>query len=193
MRRLLTTFHPAPRRVALLLAFLLVFSACQNNPTSGRSTLSGEGGYTVDAMDRQATIKMKGDDNTDFTGIIKLRIQSPNQDAPLNMMVISTEGYIDVGGSLKLSIGIVLNNLYTTDGEYTLTPNIASSPDSPPSRVTFYADDTSGPERTLRAYDTLTKPCPIVIREKGKAGEVHCPEIRSVEETTVSFDMVWGV
>lgn len=187
------------RRTALLLAFLLLLlSACQNTndkpkpASSSPKKLSGEGGFTIDTIDRQITIKMQGADKADFKGVNQLRIQSPNKDAPLNMMAIGTHGYIDVGGDLKLSIGIVLTDFYKGDGKYTLAPNVAPSPGSTPPRVTFYADNSSGPERTLRAYDTLTKPCPIVISNKGKAGEVHCPEIRSVEKTTVSFDMTWG-
>jgi hypothetical protein len=215
MRRLaktLRTLRPTPKRLALLSALLLVLSACQentsNNPKAAPSTNQtddshAQDGYTIEEIDRQVIIKMKGADSAQYQGSQKLRIQAPEKNAPLNMMVISTDDYIDVGGNVKLSIGIVLINVYKKDGNYTLAPNVAPSPGTTPdpnnpatlsnnSRVTFYADNTSTPERTLRAYDTLTKPCPIVIRKKGKSGEVHCPEIRSVEKTTVSFDMTWG-
>lgn len=195
--------RPELARLSLVLTLLLVFSACQQNPSDRPETattekeLTGESGYTIDMIDRRINIRMEGTDNTDFKGTAKLRIQSPKKNALLNLMVISTDGYVDVGGGLKLSIGITLAGVYEGDGDYTLPPNFAgpegSSPDSATSnsRVTFYADN-SIPERSLHAYDTLTKPCPIVIRDNGKAGEVHCPEIRSVENTTVSFDMVWG-
>ena len=196
------------KKLVLLVAGLLVFSACRQS--TGEKTEStilphedpAESGFDIEIIDRQIVIRMTGADNADFEGSSQLRIQSPNKDAPLNLMVISTDGYIDVGGGVKLSIGISLAGVYQGDGEYTLPPNIAPPADSTPdpknpatlssnSRVTFYADNSSGPEHTLRAYDTLSKSCPVVIRDKGKTGEVRCPEIRSVEKTTVSFDMVW--
>lgn len=198
-------------RCSVVLMVLLVVSSCQRNVAdnsgakerAARTSEAQKDGYTVDNIDRQISIRMAGADNADFKGTARLRIQIPTKDAPLNIMVVGTTGYLDVGGGVKLSIGILLAELYKGDGNYTLPANTAPSPGSTPnpnnpaslasnSRVTFYADNTSGPERTLRAYDTLTKPCPIVIGEGGKSGEVHCPQIRSVELTSVSFDMTWG-
>ena len=142
----------------------------------------------IQTLERALRVAVAGPDAANYQGRSELRIQVPRR-APLDFVVVSTPGYLDVGGGLSLSIGITLWNAYTGDGVYTIA---AGQSGATASKVTFYARNTARTQKTLRTYNTAGAPCKLTFAKGATTGSVDCPLIRSLEATEVSFRMSWG-
>lgn len=169
-----------PRIIAVAVALGACSAPSADNAESG--------GYSIQTVERALQVALAGPDAGSFQGRSKLRIQVP-KGAPLNFVVVSTPGYLDIGGGLSLSIGITLWNAYDGDGSYTIA---AEQSGATASKVTFYARNTAGKQETLRTYNAAGAPCKLTLRDNATSGAVDCPVVRSVERTEVSFRMRWG-
>lgn len=147
---------------------------------------------------RIVTVEVRGSDEATFSGRVGLGVRLPDAGAPLNMLVVSTDGYIDVGPERSMSIGIALVDLFEGDGTYDLEPHTgrdgaaADLEHSSFSRVTFFFRDGSRDPVTLRPYDSLAERCTVVIADSTRTGDIDCPSI--VDQSgkhRVGFSMTW--